>query len=190
MRLAIGRVIDHLRESKMLDNTLMLFVSDNGACPFDRTGIRGGKGIEARPWDPASYWCYSPGWAHVGNTPFRLYKQNQHEGGITSPAIVHWPNGLKTKPGSITHQRAHLIDVMPTVLELGAAAYPEADHQGEVLPTQGASLVPILKGEQREPYDMYFRFSSNRAVRVGDMKLVSFRGSPWSCTTCPMIARS
>ena len=113
----LGRVIDHLRKHEMLDNTLVLFVSDNGACPFDRTGLRGQR-RESPPWDAKSYWCYSPGWAHVCNTPFRLYKQNQHEGGITSPAIVHWPEGLKTKPGSITHQPAHLIDVMPTVVEL------------------------------------------------------------------------
>jgi arylsulfatase len=172
----IGRVIEHLRENKMLDNTLVLFISDNGACPFDRTK---GRGLPLRPWDPKSYWCYSTGWAHVGNTPFRLYKQNQHEGGISSPAIVHWPKGLKTKPGSVTHQPAHLIDVMPTVIELASATYPDKDHQGEVLPMQGASIMPILKGEEREPYDMFFRFGDNRAVRVGDWKLVSFRGSPW-----------
>lgn len=173
----IGRVIDHLRDSKMLDNTMVLFVSDNGACPFDRTK---GRGLPLRPWDPKSYWCYSPGWAHVGNTPFRLYKQNQHEGGITSPAIVHWPKGLKTKPGSITDQPAHLIDVMATVIELGNTTYPEKDRQGELEPLQGKSLVPILQGKSREPHDaLYFNFSVNRAIRVGDMKLVSFRSSPW-----------
>ncbi|MFK7790547.1 MAG: arylsulfatase [Phycisphaeraceae bacterium] len=173
----IGRVIDHLRDSKMLDNTLVLFVSDNGACPFDRTK---GRGLPLRPWDPKSYWCYSPGWAHVGNTPFRLYKQNQHEGGITSPAIVHWPKGLKAKPGSITDQPAHLIDVMATVIELGETSYPEKDRQGKLEPLQGKSLVPILKGEAREPHDaLYFNFDVNRAIRVGDMKLVSFRSSPW-----------
>ncbi|MEO0477177.1 MAG: arylsulfatase [Planctomycetota bacterium] len=177
MDLEIGRVLDHLRKQKLFDNTLVLFVSDNGACPFDRT--KKNKGIERRPWDAQSYWCYSPGWAHVGNTPFRLYKQNQHEGGITSPAIVHWPAGLKTTPGSITGQPAHLIDVMPTVVELGEATYPKKDHQGAVLPMQGASLLPILQGEKREAYPMFFRFSTNRAVRVGDMKLVSFRNSPW-----------
>ncbi|MGB0768214.1 MAG: arylsulfatase, partial [Phycisphaeraceae bacterium] len=174
MDLAIGGVIEHLRANDMLDNTLVLFVSDNGACPFDRT-----RGKEHRPWDPKSYWCYSPGWAHVGNTPFRLYKQNQHEGGITSPAIAHWPAGLKAEQGSTTDQPAHLIDVMPTLVELGRATYPENDHQGEVEPMQGASLVPIFGGETRQPYPMFFRFAENRAVRVGDNKLVSFRGSPW-----------
>ncbi len=173
----IGRVIDHLRDNKMLDNTLVLFVSDNGACPFDRTKK---PGKQLRPWDPKSYWCYSPGWAHVGNTPFRLYKQNQHEGGISSPAIVHWPGGLKTKPGSITDQPAHLIDVMATVIELSKTQYPEKDRQGELEPLQGKSLVPILEGKARAPHDaLYFEFANNRAVRIGDMKLVSFRQSPW-----------
>lgn len=173
----IGRVITRLRDQGMLDNTLVLFVSDNGACPFDRTK---GRGLPLRPWDPKSYWCYSPGWAHVGNTPFRLYKQNQHEGGITSPTIVHWPDGLKTQPGSITDQPAHLIDIMATVIELGNTAYPEKDRQGKLEPLQGKSLVPILKGKVREPHAaLYFNFNVNRAVRVGDMKLVSFRSGPW-----------
>ncbi|MFN3166666.1 MAG: arylsulfatase [Phycisphaeraceae bacterium] len=173
----LGRVFDHLKKRGMFDNTLVLFVSDNGACPFDRTGIRGGRGVEVRPWDPKSYWCYSPGWAHVCNTPFRLYKQNQHEGGVTSPAIAHWPAGLKAEKGSITHQPAHLIDIMATAIELAGARYPEED---DIEPLQGRSLVPILEGKTREPHDaLYFRFGNNRAVRVGDMKLVSFRGSPW-----------
>jgi len=174
MDLDIGRVLDHLKKNKMLDNTLVLFISDNGACPFDRTR---GRGLPLRPWDPKSYWCYSPGWAHVGNTPFRLYKQNQHEGGITSPAIAYFPKGLKTKPGSITDQPAHLIDVMATVIELGNTAYPKT---AGIDPLQGKSLVPIFEGKQRNPHEaLYFNFSVNRAVRVGDMKLVSFRSSPW-----------
>ena len=173
----IGRVIEHLRDNDMLDNTLVLFVSDNGACPFDRTR---GRGLPLRPWDPKSYWCYSTGWAHVGNTPLRLYKQNQHEGGITSPTIAHWPKGLKTKPGSITDQPAHLIDVMATVIELAQTTYPEKDQQGKLQPLQGQSLVPILHAQSRVPHDaLYFHFSVNRAIRVGDMKLVSFRSSPW-----------
>ena len=175
----IGRVVDKLREKRMLDNTLILFMSDNGACPFDRTGLRGER-RDSPPWDAKSYWCYSPGWAHVGNTPFRLYKQNQHEGGITSPTIAHWPTGLKAKAGSITHQPAHLIDVMATAIDLGNATYPKQDHQGAVEPLQGLSLKPILEGQVREPHEsLYFYFAQNRAVRMGDMKLVSFRGGPW-----------
>ncbi len=171
----IGRVIDRLREQGMLDNTLVLFMSDNGACPFDRT-----RGKELEPWNPDSHWCYSTGWAHVGNTPFRLYKQNQHEGGITSPTIAHWPNGLTAKPGSITHQPAHLIDVMATAIDLGKATYPATNAKGQVQPMQGLSLTPILQGQERKPHEaLYFQFAENRAVRAGDMKLVSFRGGPW-----------
>lgn len=179
MDIELGRVFDHLRKQGLFDNTLVLFVSDNGACPFDRTGGKRGKGIEARPWTAESYWCYSPGWAHVGNTPFRLYKQNQHEGGITSPAIAHWPAGLKTVPGAITDQPAHLIDVMATACELGQAPYLLA-HESPQRPLPSRSLVPILEGKQRDGHDaLFFRFDNNRAVRVGDMKLVSFRNSPW-----------
>lgn len=171
----IGRVVDHLREAKMLDDTMLLFLSDNGACPFDRT-----RGKELEPWDPKSYWCYDTGWAHVGNTPFRLYKQNQHEGGITSPTIAHWPKGMAARPGSVTDQPAHLIDVMATVIDLGRATYPTSDHQGAIEPLQGKSLVPILAGTRRDPHEaLFFRFAQNRAVRVGDLKLVSFRGGPW-----------
>jgi arylsulfatase len=72
----IGRLVAHLKKKGIYDNTLIMFCSDNGACPFDRT-----RGKELKPWDPKSYWCYDVGWASLGNTPFRLYKQNQHEGG-------------------------------------------------------------------------------------------------------------
>lgn len=176
----LGRVLDHLDDKGMLQNTLVLFVSDNGACPFDRTGIRGGKGIEARPWDPASYWCYSPGWAHVCNVPFRLYKQNQHEGGISSPAIAYWPAGLEAEPGSITDQPAHLIDVMPTLKQLARIPEPTEPAPTAERTLFGRSLVPLLQGEAWvDPRELYFRFGNNRAVRRGDWKLVSFRHSPW-----------
>ena len=81
----IGRLVKTLKEKDVYENILM-FCSDNGACPFERT-----RGAEKMPWDPESYWTYDTGWAHAGNTPFRWYKQNQHEGGISSPLIVHWP---------------------------------------------------------------------------------------------------
>ncbi|MDB4538000.1 sulfatase-like hydrolase/transferase, partial [Akkermansiaceae bacterium] len=110
----IGRLIAHLKEKGLYDNTLILFCSDNGACPFDRT-----RGKDKQPWDSESYWCYDVGWASVGNTPFRLYKQNQHEGGIASPMIAHLPKsmtaeGKDTPLGKITDQPAHLVDFMAT----------------------------------------------------------------------------
>lgn len=175
----IGRLINALREKGELDNTLIMFCSDNGACPFDRT-----RGSEHDPWDAKSYWCYDMGWAHAGNTPFRWYKQNQHEGGISSPLIVHWPKGLKVDRGSITRQPGHLIDFMPTAIDIAKAQYPEKQiglHADVPLePLMGRSLLPIFQGRERKQHDyLYFQFANNRALRVGDWKLVSPRGGPW-----------
>lgn len=175
-----GRLIEFLKSKGVYKNTLIMICSDNGACPFDRT-----TGAEFEPWDASSYWCYDTGWSHVGNTPFRLHKQNQHEGGITSPMIAHWPAGMKADPGSITDQPGHLIDFMATCLELGGASYPQtlmlADGtEIEVDPLQGKSLVPVLDGETREPHDfLYFTFGDNRAIRKGPWKLVTHRASQW-----------
>lgn len=171
----IGRLVGHLKEEGVFDNTLFMFCSDNGACPFERT-----KGAEFMPWDSRSYWTYDTGWAHAGNTPFRWYKQNQHEGGISSPLIVHWPKGLKTQPGAITDQPAHLIDVMATIEDVAEGEYPTTCDGRDITPLQGKSLLPILQGQTRDPHEwMYFRYSNNRAIRQGDWKCVSVRGGPW-----------
>jgi len=172
---ATGRLIEYLKEKGEYENTLILLCSDNGACPFDRT-----RGREHEPWDPKSYWCYDTGWSHVGNTPFRLHKQNQHEGGIASPLIAHWPAGMKAEAGSITDQPAHLVDFMATCLDVAGAEYPDEWPGVELEPLQGRSLGPILAGETREPHDsLWFRFNTNRAVREGKWKLVTHRGSQW-----------
>jgi arylsulfatase A-like enzyme len=171
----MGRLMKHLKAKNVLDNTLILVCSDNGACPFERT-----RGKDKKPWDPESYWCYDVGWAHAGNTPFRWYKQNQHEGGISSPLIAHWPKGLKAEAGSITHQPGHLIDLLATCADVGRAEYPKTYDGRDITPLEGKSLVPILKGQQRKGHDaLYFQFSNNRALRSGDWKLVSARGGKW-----------
>ena len=171
----IGRLIAHLQSVDALDNTVVLFCSDNGACPFERT-----RGREYMPWDARSYWTYDTGWAHAGNTPFRWYKQNQHEGGVSSPLIVHWPAGLTARSGAITGQPAHLIDLMATAVDLTGATYPHRWDGREITPLQGKSLLPIFRGQEREEHDyLYFQFSSNRAIRQGQWKLVSARGGPW-----------
>ena len=171
---SIGRLVRHLEELQELDNTIIMFCSDNGACPFERT-----RGKELRPWNPKSYWTYDKGWAHVGNTPFRWYKQNQHEGGISSPLIISWA-GLKTEPGMISDQPAHLIDFMPTCLELADANYPTSFSGRSITPAQGRSMVPIFADQQRAGHEwLYFQFSNNRALRKGDYKLVSVKGRPW-----------
>jgi arylsulfatase len=171
----VGRLVDYLKKKDLLDDTLILFCTDNGACPFERT-----RGRELKPWDPKSYWTYDASWAHVGNTPFRLYKQNQHEGGISSPLIVHWPEGLKTEPGSITRQPGHLIDFMATFVDLGKAKYPKQVGERKVDPLQGKSLAPIFAGKTRDPHDtLYFNFGTDRALRQGDWKLVSAKLGRW-----------
>ncbi|MCA8988080.1 MAG: arylsulfatase, partial [Planctomycetaceae bacterium] len=144
----VGRLMSSLEQSGEIENTLFLFCSDNGACPFERT-----RGKSLKPWDPKSYWTYDASWAHVGNTPFRLYKQNQHEGGISSPLIVHWPAGLKTKRGQVTHQPGHLIDIMATCADLAGAEYPQQIGGRKLDPMMGKSLLPIFAGKQREPHE-------------------------------------
>ena len=171
----VGRVIKHLKDKHLFDNTLVLFCSDNGACPFERT-----RGRSLKPWDPNSYWTYDASWAHVGNTPFRLYKQNQHEGGVASPLIVHWPDGLKTTPGSVTQQPGHLIDLMATFIDLAAAKYPRRVGDRLIDPLQGKSLLPIFAGKTREPHEtLYFHFGTDRALRQGPWKLVSAKLGRW-----------
>lgn len=172
---SMGRLVDFLKEKDIFDNTLILFCSDNGACPFERT-----RGRYLKPWDAKSYWTYDASWAHAGNTPFRLYKQNQHEGGISSPLIAHWPAGLKADPGSITHQPGHLIDFMATFIEVGNATYPERIGNRVMDPIQGKSLLPILRGETRQPHEtLYFHFGTDRALRQGPWKLVSAKLGRW-----------
>lgn len=171
----IGRLVAGLKAKGVWENTLFLFCSDNGACPFERTA-----GRNLKPWDENSYWTYDASWAYAGNTPFRLYKQNQHEGGISSPMIAHWPAGLKTSPGSITDQPGHLIDFMATFLDVGHAEYPARIAERTIDPLQGKSLLPILQGGQRAGHEtLYFHFGNDRALRQGDWKLVSAKQGKW-----------
>jgi len=171
----IGRLAKHLESMGALDDTLLMFLSDNGACPFERS-----HHTEFPPWDARSHWTYDKCWAHACNTPFRWYKQNQHEGGIATPLIVHWPHGLKTRPGSVTHQPGHLIDIMATCLDVAGLEYPQTFQDRPVQPLKGQSLTPIFEGRRRPGHEvLYFTFSNNRAVRQGRWKLVSARGGPW-----------
>ena len=139
----LGRLVRDLEAKGELDNTLILFLSDNGACPYDRINI----GINRQPYEPGVSWSDSTGWAWVRNTPFRYYKQNQFEGGIATPAIVHWPAGLKQQPGALVHTPAHLVDVLPTLAEIAGATIPRSYPGRELSPLAGISLAPILAGK-------------------------------------------
>lgn len=172
----IGRIIKDLETVGELDNTLIVFVSDNGACPYDRNNI----GIDKEPYDRTSKWTDSTGWAWARNTPFRYYKQNQFEGGISSPAIFHWPVRIKAKKGSVSDSPAHLVDILPTLAEIGGASIPETFPNRKLTPLAGISLTPILAGEamtSRPP--IHLLHDKDRGLRDGEWKLVSFRNGPW-----------
>jgi len=172
----LGRIIADLEAKSELDNTLIVFVSDNGACPYDRQNI--GKDLE--PYDPNSKWTDSTGWAWARNTPFRFYKQNQFEGGTNTPAIFHWPAGIKAAKGSVTESPAHLVDLLPTLAKIANAKIPTTFTDREPSPLAGISLTPILAGDKlasRPP--IHLLHDKDRGLRDGDWKLVSFRSGPW-----------
>ena len=173
----VGRLIDDLEKHGDLENTMILFVSDNGACPYDRK--RPVTGAIPTSGDVAL--GDSTGWAWARNAPFRFYKQNQFEGGISTPGIVHWPAGLKTPmAGGIVDTPAHLIDVLPTLADLAGAKIPLSHPDRELRPVSGTSLRPLLEGgelSRKEP--IHFQFSSDYGLRDGNWKLVSFKGQEW-----------
>ena len=170
-----GRLIDDITAAGELENTLILFVSDNGSSPFDRRN----DGKNRAPFEPGAHWTLGTGWAWVGNTPFQLYKQNQFEGGIVSPAIVHWPGGIEVPAGSVTGAPVHLIDILPTLAETARVEIPLSWPGRELTPIAGVSLAPVLAGKTPPPRTLYFLYHKDRALREGDWKLVSFRGNPW-----------
>lgn len=132
------------------------------------------------PWDPQSYWTYDKGWAHACNTPFREYKRDQHEGGIATPLIAHWPRGLKDA-GRLTHQPGHLVDIMATCIDLAETEYPTSFAGRQVGPARGLSLKPILEGRDRESHEFLFHtfYGQHNALRMGHWKLVNKNGKPF-----------
>jgi arylsulfatase A-like enzyme len=186
---AIGRVTDHLRRTGQLENTLILFLSDNGACwewdPFGFNGSSSPRNVlhegEAlrQLGQPEDYMSYGSGWANAGNTPWRLYKHFSHEGGIRSPFIVHWPavirdgRALRTPP-------AHLIDILPTLAAVSGATYPAQRHGIATLPPEGISILPAFRNEPLpRSTPLFFEHERSRAIREGDWKLVSLKDEAW-----------
>ena len=172
----IGRLIDDLKANKEFDNTMILFVSDNGACPYDRRAPL----LDVEPTNGDIALADSTGWAWARNTPFRYYKQNQFEGGISTPAIVHWPAGLKTAPGSVTDQPAHLIDVMPTLAEITKSKIPNQWPNRTLRAVSGVTLTPAFEGKKiNREQPIHLLFSKDRGLRDGDWKIVSFKSEAW-----------
>jgi arylsulfatase len=199
----IGRIISDLRASGQLDNTLIFFLSDNGACaewepfgfemadtpnPQRGTGINQGtqtlpnklyQGEElARMGSAGSRPSYGSGWANACNTPWRLYKHYDHEGGISSPFIVHWPAGVKAK-GEYRSQMGHLIDLMATCIDVAGAKYPAEFEGHPILPPEGLSLLPAFANQPLDREYLAWEHEGNRAIREGKWKLVSLAGAAW-----------
>jgi arylsulfatase A-like enzyme len=170
----IGRVLQKLKDAGVMDNTLIMYFTDNGACPFDSN-----KDYNIPPGSTESYRCQCAAWANVGNTPFRLFKQNGHEGGANTHCIAHWPDVIK--PNQITDQPAHLVDIFPTYLEMAGIEYPAKYKGKKMLPLVGKSLMPIFKGQQREEPEFFISGHTEkfRMYRRGDWKIVRENKNPW-----------
>ncbi len=179
----IGRIIANLKARGELDNTLIVFLSDNGACAewdprgFDikssNQNIQHNKNGLDKMGGPDTFHSAGSGWANASNTPWRLYKHFSHEGGINSPCIVHWPAGLADHAGKIDHQPAHIIDLMQTAIIVSGSKY------SGTLDLPGTDLIAQLKNNNPQNRTLYFEHEGNRAIRSGDWKLVSLRDQPW-----------
>ena len=174
----MGKLLNALDEKGELENTLILFLSDNGACaePYNEFG----GGDFERINDPTTGGMVSvgSGWANMQNTPFRLYKNKPYEGGMATPFIAHWPAGIAEHlNGEIVGDLAHILDVMPTFIDLSGAQYPAVVNQELIPEPEGTSLLPILEGEGRNAAEyLFFEHQLNCVVRSGDWKAISIFG--------------
>ncbi|MDP1589341.1 MAG: arylsulfatase [Prosthecobacter sp.] len=223
----IGRLVETLKKNGQYENTLILFLQDNGGCAegMGRNGphqpradkptlpaltndylqpdmipkqtrdgfpVRQGKGV--MPGGADTYIGYGLNWANVSNTPFREYKHWEHEGGISTPLIAHWPAGInvnyignrtgkftrKAQGGPLNHEPAHLIDIMATCVDLAGANYPKEHAENTIQPMEGVSLAPVFKGGSlMRPQPLFWEHEGNRAIRSGEWKLVSKHPGGW-----------
>jgi arylsulfatase A-like enzyme len=190
----VGAIMRRLRNHGIDDRTLVLLFSDNGGCAEllredgpvgpapertrDGRAVRVGNLPNVMPGPEDTFMSYDLPWANVSNAPFRLYKIWVHEGGIATPFIAHWPGEIPS--GQIRHEPAHFVDLVPTILELTGAAYPETFEGRDVTPLEGESLVAMLTGEpwqRRQP--IFWEHEGNKAVRLQHWKLVTRDPDDW-----------
>jgi len=200
----IGRILAALERTGQLDDTLVIFLADNGACAEDipedvtidelvnklmiarrntRSGepVHFGNDIHRMPGAENTYQSYGTAWANLSNAPFRLYKHWIHEGGISTPLIAHWPNGIdRSENGGIRHAPGYLPDIMATIVEATGATYPSTFDGRPVDPLEGQSLLPVFAKDgldDRKP--MFWEHEGNAAVRIGKWKLVKRYPRDW-----------
>ncbi len=191
----VGRIVAQLKALGQLDNTLLIFLSDNGGCHeeiLERWGflpiplqtkdgqtVHVGNDPDVPPGPPETYASYGRGWANLSNTPFRLFKHWTHEGGIASPLIIHWPARISSG-GKITHEMGHLTDLMATFLDVAETPYPNTYQGHPIIPAEGTSLLPIIAGQEHPPHPpLFWEHEGSRAVLKGKWKLVSSFNHAW-----------
>ncbi len=197
----IGRVLDTLERLGRLDNTLVVFLSDNGGCaeemppdsvkefvtafvPMKETTREGEPVVPGNvpglmPGSEATYQSYGRSWAHLSNTPFREYKHWVHEGGIATPLVARWPRGLDAEGGTLHREPFQLVDVLPTLLDAAGASYPSTRGDVAVPPAEGRSMLAALNGAGVPATDLFWEHEGNSAVRSGPWKLVRKHDGGW-----------
>jgi arylsulfatase A-like enzyme len=190
----IGRLTQRLNDLGILDDTLILFLSDNGGCAEfmaedgwgkyypdrhnDGRKIDIGNRPSLRPGGPTTFMSYDLPWANVSNAPFRLFKHWVHEGGISTPLIAHWPARLRQP--TIAHAPCHVIDILPTILAATGVGYPSELGGEAIQPMDGEDLLPLLEGRAWErDRPLFWEHEGNCAVRIGNFKLVCKFNQPW-----------
>ncbi len=170
----IGRLLNYLDEKGIADNTIVVYMSDNGSCPYDSN-----HNFDYPPGVAEGFRTLCAAWANAGNTPFRYFKQFGHEGGAQTHFILRWPE--KVSPGIITHQQGHIVDVAPTLLQAAGINYPEKLGERTPQPLHGSSLMPVLEGKQREepPFFLSGWTERFRMFRKGDYKIVKANDNNW-----------
>ncbi|MFN8709570.1 MAG: arylsulfatase [Planctomyces sp.] len=174
----IGRILEQIRSAGMLDDTLIMFASDNGASA--EIMVRGdGHQPDAPAGSAETYLCLGPGFSSLANTPFRRHKTWVHEGGISTPLIVHWPNRIKAR-NQLRHVPVHLMDVFPTVLAAAGLEVPQS-WDGTTGPERaGKNLISVFEDDQPQLHpELWWCHDNHRAIRTGDWKLVAISGQPW-----------
>ncbi|WP_116125333.1 arylsulfatase [Lewinella sp. IMCC34183] len=190
----VGRLIDKLKATGEYENTVIIFLADNGASPermydpgYDRPAFtHDGTPIEytddhyEHPGPETTMAGIGQAWAGAANTPFRFWKAWSYHGGNATPMIVHWSAGLEAEAGSLVRAPGHVIDLMPTFLDLAGTEYPMDYADRDIPALEGKSLLPLIKGQRREPHEVLFwQHDRGKAVRVGDWKLVRWADQPW-----------